>query len=398
MSALELWLMELLLEQDIAMLRAEADAKARVLALLVTMQRNLVSMIANSPDVSELTKAGRNALLRDTTAMIEEYYGKAQLELDLRVVAEVESLAVKDALTKIIDITPEAPLPVAPELKAAIESVREAAAASETAAATALEIRLGVAMPTETYLKKVASDVLIQGSPAKGWWERQAQDTVFKVSNEIRTGAALGETNQQIIKRITGAEVTAKVPGDGVGPPGVMPLAKKNAASIVQSSMATIAAEARRETIELNRELTNGIMQVSTLDGHTSLTCVAYDGATWDVDYEPSGANDLPYNGGVPRHWNCRSSEIALMKTFREMGIDLDEPDVGTRASSSGPVSAKMTFAEYLKMKGPAYQDEVLGKERAELFRAGKLKPRDLVDMKGSPVKLADLRTKYATP
>jgi hypothetical protein len=164
---------------------------------------------------------------------------------------------------------------------------------------------------------------------------------------------------------------------------------------VVQTAIQTVAAEARRKSFELNRDLTNGIMQVSTLDGHTSLTCVAYDGATWDLDYEPSGGNDLPYNGGVPRHWNCRSSEIPVMKTFREMGIDLDEPEDGTRASSSGQVSDKTKFADYLKMKGEAYQNEVLGPGRAELFRAGKLAPRDLVDMSGVPVKLADLRQQY---
>ena len=393
MSALERWLMEMLLAQDIAMLRAEADIKAKVLALLITMQRNLVSLIANSPDVSELTKLGRNTLLREATAMIEAGYGSAQAALDLRLVGEVESLAVKDALMKLVDLAPGAALPVAPELRAAMSAVRTAAAANEAALATAVEIRLGVALPTENYLKKLASDALIQGAPSRDWWARQSADTAFKLANEIRSGAALGETNQQIIKRIVGEQVTAKAPAGFVGPPGVMPLARKNAAAVVQTAMQTVAAEARRKTMELNRELTNGIMQVSTLDVHTSLTCVAYDGATWDVDYEPSLGNDLPYNGGVPRHWNCRSSEIALMKTFREMGIDLDEPDEGARASSSGQVSSKTKFADYLKLKGEDYQNEVLGKGRAELFRSGKLAPRDLVDMSGSPLKLTDLRS-----
>ena len=397
MSALEQWLMALLLEQDIAMLRAEADIKSKVLALLLTMQKSLVSLIANSPDVSELTKAARNTLLKEATAMIESGYGAAQAAVDLRLVGEVESLAVRDALATLVDMTPGAPLPAAPELKAAIESIRAAAATSEEATATALEIRLGASLPTENYLKKIASDVLIQGAPSRDWWARQSADTAFKLANEIRTGAALGETNQQIIKRVVGEVVTAKAPAEG-GPPGIMPLARKNAAAIVQTSMQTVAAEARRETIKLNRELTNGIMQVSTLDAHTSLTCVAYDGATWDVDYQPSQGNDLPYNGGVPRHWNCRSSEIALMKTFREMGIDLDEPDAGTRASSNGQVSAKMTFSEYLKLKGEAYQDEVLGPGRAELFRAGKLSTRDMVDMSGRPIRLADLRLGSVPP
>lgn len=392
MSALEQFLMELLLAQHVDMLRAEAEIRARVLAILVLMQRDIVSLLANAPELSALGKAGKNALLRQSNEMIAAYYGKAQLELDLVAVAEVEARAVQAALAKAVDMSPGAELPAGAELRAAITEAR--AAASAEAIAASIEIRLGVALPTENYLRTLASDVLIHGSPAKNWWLRQAQDVQFKLANEIRIGAAQGETNAQIIKRVVGQEVTAKAPAEG-GPPGVMPLARKNAAAIVQTSTQTVAAQARRKTMEVNRDIANGIMQVSTLDGHTSLTCIAYSGATWDLDYEPIGDNDLPYNGGVPRHWGCRSAETLIMKTLREMGIDMDEPDPGTRASSSGQISAKTTFADYLKMKGEAYQNEVLGPGRAELFRAGKLSPRDLVDMSGRPLKLSELRARF---
>jgi hypothetical protein len=126
------------------------------------------------------------------------------------------------------------------------------------------------------------------------------------------------------------------------------------------------------------------------------MICIAYSGATWDLDYEPIDGNDLPYNGGVPRHFNCRSAEQLLLVSLRDMGIDMDEPDPGTRASSSGPISAKTSFADYLKMKGEDYQNETLGKGRAEMFREGKLSPRDLVSgVTGRPLKLSELRAKY---
>jgi hypothetical protein len=376
MSALEEWLMLLLLEHNVNMLRVEAEAKARVLGLLILMQKDIVSILANAPAMSELGKLGKNTILRESNAVIAEYYGKAALQVDLAGIAEVESMGVKRALAAVLE--------------------RAAGPAS-------VEIRLRLGLPTENYLQKLASDVLIQGSPAKNWWLRQAQDTQFKLANEIRIGAAQGETNAQIIKRIVGQDATvAKAPAaPGVAPviepsiPGVMPLARKNAAAIVQTSMATVAAEARRATFQMNRDIASGIEQISTLDGHTSLTCIAYSGATWDMDYEPIGDNDLPYNGGCPRHWACRSAEILRLLTLREMGIDMDEPDPGMRASSDGPISAKTTFADYLKLKGADYQNEVLGPGRAELFRSGKLSPRDLVSSAGKPLRIADLRAKY---
>lgn len=369
MSALEEALMLLLLEHDVNMLRVEAEAKARVLALLITMQKDIVGVLANSPELSALGKAAKNALLRESNALIAEYYGKAALQADLAGIAEVEAAGVKRAIA------------------AALEKVSGAASA---------EVRFGLSLPTENYLKTLVSDAMIQGSPAKSWWLRQQQDTAFKLANEIRIGAAQGETNAQIIKRVVGEQVTAKMAPDVVGPPGIMPLARKNAAAIVQTSMATVASEARRATFKANSDIVKGIVQISTLDSHTSLTCIAYSGAEWDLEFEPINGNDLPYNGGCPRHWNCRSSEASIMLTLREMGVDMDEPDPGMRASSNGPISAKTTFADFLKMKGPDYQNEVLGPGRAELFRAGKLTPRDLVDMRGNPLKLDALRLKYA--
>jgi hypothetical protein len=389
MSALEQWLLEVLLGNGIKMLRAEAEVKAKVLALLVLMQKDLVGVLANAGELSVMGKQAKAALLRESNDLIASYYGKALVQLDLFGVAEVEALGVRKALATVI----------------------ERAAPGHISA----EVRLGLSIPSEGYLKKLVSDVLIQGSPAKSWWLRQQQDTQFKVATQIRIGAAQGETNAQIIKRIVGQEATIiaapaadpKVPALFRAPtpapptiqpgiPGVMPLAKKNAAAIVQTSVATVSAAARRATLQLNKDVTNGFMQVSTLDSHTSLTCIAYSGACWNWEYEPINGNDLPWNGGVPRHWNCRSAEIALMKTLREMGIDMDEPEPGQRASAAGPISAKSTFADFLKMMGPAYQDESLGKGRAELFRAGKLTPRELVDMSGRPLKLSQLKEEYA--
>lgn len=381
MSALEQWLLEVLLGNGIKMLRAEAEIKAKVLALLVLMQKDLVGMLSNAGELSVMGKQAKAALLRESNDLIASYYGKALVQLDLFGVGEVEALGVKKALATVI----------------------ERAAPGHISS----EVRLGLSMPSETYLKKLVSDVLIQGSPAKNWWLRQQQDTQFKVATQIRIGAAQGETNAQIIKRIVGEEAkvvpavaapTAKAPAPEIQPgvPGVMPLAKKNAAAIVQTSMATVSATARRATLELNKDVTNGFMQVSTLDSHTSLTCIAYSGACWNWDYEPINGNDLPWNGGVPRHWNCRSAEIALMKTLREMGIDMDEPEPGQRASAAGPISAKTSFADFLRMMGPAYQDESLGKGRAELFRAGKLTPRELVDVSGRPLKLSQLKEEYS--
>lgn len=59
-----------------------------------------------------------------------------------------------------------------------------------------------------------------------------------------------------------------------------------------------------------------------------------------------------------------------------------------------GQVPAKTTYYEWLSTRSAATQDRVLGPERAELLRSGKLKAEDLHNKFGDPLTLAELRKK----
>jgi hypothetical protein len=72
-------------------------------------------------------------------------------------------------------------------------------------------------------------------------------------------------------------------------------------------------AEVMRRNFLENRDKYAGIQQISVLDERTSAVCQRYHGATWDVNLQPFLGNELPYDGGVPRHVNCRSVEIPLI-------------------------------------------------------------------------------------
>jgi hypothetical protein len=68
----------------------------------------------------------------------------------------------------------------------------------------------------------------------------------------------------------------------------------------------------------------------------------------------------------------------------------------GQRASSAGPVDRKTTFTDFLARQSPEFQNNVLGKDRAEFFRSGKLTLQQLVDESGRELTLAELRAKYS--
>lgn len=96
---------------------------------------------------------------------------------------------------------------------------------------------------------------------------------------------------------------------------------------------------------------------------------------------------------GIITH-NCRCTTVDITKTWRELGIDIDEAPAGTRASMEGQVSDK-TFEEFLKRKGTAYQNEVLGKGRAELYRNGTITFNQLLNQDGNMLTLKELEIKY---
>lgn len=264
----------------------------------------------------------------------------------------------------------------------AAELAKVVAAKTRTILITALP-GAAVRMPTAHVLASIATDVLIQGSPASAWWRKQAEDTTFRFAAQVRQGVANGETTAKIVQRIVGRR----------GEPGVMGVSRRNAATLVQSSVQTVANDARLASFRANSDIIKGVQQVSTLDSHTSPICIAYSGAEWDLDGKPiNGAP--PFNGGPPRHFNCRSTLVPVTRSFRELGIDRPDLKPTTRASKDGQIAADTTFDAFLDRQTKAFQDEVLGKGRADLWRAGKITLRDLVSGTGRPLTLEQLQAR----
>jgi len=136
-----------------------------------------------------------------------------------------------------------------------------------------------------------------------------------------------------------------------------------------------------------------GMMQLSTLDSHTTPICIAYSGAKWDLTGNPIEGNTLPYNGGCPRHPNCRSIIIPIMRSMKELtGLNIPEKKTGTRASDLGQIKADITFERFLNMHNDEYVNKLLGVGKADLWRKGKITLQQLVDQTGRPLTLKELK------
>lgn len=320
-----------IITDSLLLFRLSAGEQKKALNLLKKMQSELSAKFMDE-SIDKLSKARIEKLLKEADRVIKDYY------------QQIES-GLNETLTGV---------------------------AEHTASKTAAYISLSATLPTGNVLKSVVSDVLIMGSPSSEWWSKQADDVSFRFSAQVRQGIVNAETNSEIIKRVKNE----------------LQIPERNAAALVQTSVQAVANDARMATFQANDDVVDGVHQLSTLDSHTSDICMAYSGSEWDLKGNPINGTTLPFNGGPPRHFNCRSVLTPIM-TDSFFGEDENRK----RASEYGQISAKTTFGDFLGRKTKAEQDEMLGKGRADLWRSGKITLSDLVNNKGNPLTLKQLRS-----
>lgn len=117
-----------------------------------------------------------------------------------------------------------------------------------------------------------------------------------------------------------------------------------------------------------------------------------YDSTVYDLEI----AEDASYIASGIAVSNCRSSSAPVTRSWRELGIDLDEMDAGTRASMDGQVPAEQTYNQWLAKQLASRQDEVLGPTRGKLFRQGGLPMDRFYNDKGVFLDLPQLRERDA--
>lgn len=231
----------------------------------------------------------------------------------------------------------------------------------------------------------IATGVILNGATISTWTRRQAKTTQDLFMDQVRLSLEAGESTQQATTRIIGGTV------DGVAVPGIMDTTRRKAETLVRTSIAEVVNSAALQSFQEMNDVVKQVQQISTLDSRTSDICIAYSGLVWDVNtLEPIG-HDLPFNGGPPRHFNCRSRLVPVMKSFAELGIDATEVPLATRASMDGEVPGDITFDRFLKGKSKTFQDDLLGPGRARLWRNGDITLTQLVDFRGNPLTLDQL-------
>jgi SPP1 gp7 family putative phage head morphogenesis protein len=248
-----------------------------------------------------------------------------------------------------------------------------------------VNVGIDAVLPPVAALEGIAQSSLIQGATIGDWFARLNESARFDIERVVKNGVLLGQTNAQIAKELI-----------GIGDKGGQPIAKarRDAMAITRTAVQTVANDTRVASLEANANIIKAVQWVSTLDSRTSEICMARSGKTWTYpEFKPIG-HKIPWNGGPPAHWNCRSTFIPITKSFEELtgGKIKDTIEPSTRASMDGVVAGDLTFDQFLKNKPVEFADKMLGKGRAELWRSGKITLNQLLDQRGNPLTLAQLK------
>lgn len=221
---------------------------------------------------------------------------------------------------------------------------------------------LELSRPSVSQLRAVVSAKPFQGKLLKEWFEQLTEGQGRAVQSAIRIGIAEGQTTDQIIRRIRGTRALQY--GDGI-----LEIGRRQTATVVRTAIAHVANKASEELYAENEDIIDGVQWVSTLDSRTTAVCASRDGKVF-----PVGKGPRP-----PAHPNCRSTTIPYL------GVSS-----GARASVFGPVPRSTNYEDWLRRQPAAFQNQALGKGKADLFRKGE-KIESFVDPTGKEYTLQQL-------
>lgn len=199
------------------------------------------------------------------------------------------------------------------------------------------------------------------------------------IEEAVRAGMLKGESVAKTIERVDFAL------GTGAGRASIA----MDAENIVRTYIADInntAAEAvyKANSDIIEKEKWNATFEVSTKSGSgTCMQCAGLHGKEFDI----GGDHMRP-----PAHLRCRCFMVAKTKTYKELGLNIDEMKASLKPYTERDENrhildaGRMTddFDKFLRSRDHVYQLNFLGENRLRMWKNGEIKIADLVDENGN--------------
>ena len=269
-------------------------------------------------------------------------------------------------------------------------------------------------------LRSIVDGALIEAIPLRDHWSRQARRTRERFNSQVGIGLLAGEDLGQLRQRVRGrftgrystfTDADGKKRRVGIYEGGIMTTSRREADALIRTATQNVANQVRDETIKNNADIVKGRQALVTLDSRTSHICISRSGWAWDLEGNPieSTGASVPFSN-PPWHVNCRTTLIPLLRSWAELAGPrskiskeklnrLETAGRRTQASMDGQVAANLNYEQWLKRKSKSFQDQVLGKGKARLWRRGAISSlSQLVDQTGRPITLKQFRRRAGLP
>lgn len=377
-----------LVKHNISLLRFDAQMRRQVRGQLRVLQEELLARLANYDFSNPTRKARLEALIRQVDNIIKGNYRKINSTMlgELADLAKVEHTFGAALINNLVGVD---------IVSAGLDPSR---------------------------LRALARNSNIFGAPAREHWGRQSASMRRKFADNMRQGFLLGESTQDLVRRVrgtsTGAREIVEINGRRrsvhVFAGGIMDTTTSEAETLVRTSIQSVANEARFATYAENSDVIKSIQAQVTLDTRTSQVCIAHGAipSEWSIpDLEPLNGSG-PYLGPPPWHWNCRTSLIPITKSWQELQdqgtkgkptrkqrkiarmLDNNAPK-RMRSSMDGMVARPTGFEAFLNRQSKQTQIDMLGKTKWRLWKKEGMPLTQLIDQSGRPLKVSELLREF---
>lgn len=169
-------------------------------------------------------------------------------------------------------------------------------------AATSVKLVSGL---TRDQVRQFFVDQPLGGRLLSEWVDRSFTSGAQQLMlDAIRAGVMQGESYRKLERRV----MDAAAQGFGI--------TQREAATLVRTYVQSANTGAQEAVYKQNEDIIRGYKRVETLDNHTCRICALMDGAKYGLHEKKPD---------LPAHPNCRGVYLPLLKSFRELGLDMDE-------------------------------------------------------------------------